>query len=536
MTERASAGSNAESERTEATERRSFREGFGFGSLSFVAGAVLGAVSTVAVARLYGIQVIGEFALATAPAGVVWFLSTVRERPALVRILATLAPRDPRVTGLFAAVFAFSFALTAVVALLAGVISYFVFKGPVGEPDLFAPAVVNLAGYALLINTSTLFDTVFSSFRAGRQLFWIRLWEALGFLVLATGLSFVAESVWCLIAATAGSALLVLVYRIAGVRRWMRFRVPRNELRDGFSTLPEIIRFGLKMAPGGVAQGLSAQVGTWTLGVTSSVASVGAWNRAWMVGKRMLDLNNRLTEMLLPTLVERREGDARGFDRALLDSMRYTALGLLLPAAAVGGAASGVMEIFGPGFSRAADALAFIALVVPFTAVALLQMQGLLAADRPLLTSWLALLRLAVTLAVSIPLAIELGITGAAIGLLAGCVAQFAAQFVALRPFLSGPVSRFWPLRTTVSLVLAFGCGFVSARLVQNAIPGLAGVVPALLAGSLAYAAAAAGGFLPRDRDRLRAIVRRFKERRSRRGGVKGVGADGARVSAGTGG
>ncbi len=75
--------------------------------LSFLANALLALVTSVIVARLYGVSAIGEFALAGAPAGAVWLLSTVREQPALMRRLTPLAPRDPLVTGLFAAVLSF---------------------------------------------------------------------------------------------------------------------------------------------------------------------------------------------------------------------------------------------------------------------------------------------------------------------------------------------------------------------------------------------------------------------------------------------
>ena len=53
--------------------------------------------------------------------------------------------------------------------------------------------------------------------------------------------------------------------------------------------------------------------------------------------------------MVFPTLVERHVGeDQSGFDRALLDSQRYIAAAMLLPAAAGGGAAVGDHGVSGP--------------------------------------------------------------------------------------------------------------------------------------------------------------------------------------------
>lgn len=495
--------------------RASFSEAFGFGALSFASGAVLGIGSSIAIARLYGIDVIGGFALASAPTGIAWFLSTVRERPALIRELAKLPPRHDRVTGLFIAVFGFSFALTALVCAIVTGGTYLLFEGPVGQPDLFGPAVVNLGVYLLIVNTCWNLDGVFSAFLAGRQLFWIRTLQSSAYLLAAIAAALVAEpSVWGLTFALAASYVVSLVYRVFAVRRWMRLTVPVAEIRAGFRTLPEILWFGLKVTPGSLATGLSTEAGTWILGIFGSVASVGAWNRAWMLGKRLVDLNYRMTEMLLPTLVERDVGGDRvGFDRAFLDSLRYISMTLLLPAAAAGGASVGLMSLFGPGFSQASTALALTLLATPLTVMVVLETQTLLAVDRPLLSSGFSLIRVALTIGASIPLTIALGVTGPALGVLAGCAAQFVAQLVYLRRFLDGPVARFWPKRSMLAVAVAYGGGFASARAIDSALGGLLGLALALVAGSAAYCLCLllAGGILERDRERFRQAVARFK-------------------------
>ena len=123
-------------------------------------GGALALLSGIVTARLYGIRVIGEFALAYAPTGAVWYLSTVREQPALVKALAPLRPRDPLVTGLFTAVFAFSTALTAFAAAAAALVAWLIFHGPIYHPHLFAPAVLSLAGCLLFANPGWNVDTV----------------------------------------------------------------------------------------------------------------------------------------------------------------------------------------------------------------------------------------------------------------------------------------------------------------------------------------------------------------------------------------
>lgn len=501
-----------------AAEKRPYSEGFGFGAVSFAAGAGVGLLSAIVIARIYGIEVVGEFALATAPVGVVWVASTFQEVPALVRALATLRPRDPRVTALFTAVFAFSSVVTAAVAGVGVVITYLVFNGPIDRPDLIAPAVFQLGVYVLVINSSWLLDAIFASFRSGRDLFWIRLNQAVAYLAFAIAFSFIAESVWSVVAAASLSWVPALLHRLIAVQKWMRMRIQKPEMREGFSQLGGLIRFGLKLTPGRISEGVSNELGTWVLGATASIAAVGAWNRAWTVGKRVQDLNNRFSEMLLPTLVERGEsGDRAGFERALVDSMRYVAIALLLPAAVIGGAADSVMAVFGPGFERAGEALALLMLALPIAALVVLQHQALLATNRPWLASSLGFLRLGVTAAAIVPATLAWGITGAAVSALAGSLAQFAAQAVALRPQSYASARTLWPRRAMLALGLAYICGFSVARLAEEAIVGLAALLVAIPAGTATYLLALLvfGAVLPRDRSRISAILRSSRARGS---------------------
>src|SRR5271157_508871 len=111
--------SDPQSELQPTVERASYRSGFFFGTLSFFAMTAVGFLSTIVTSRLYGVRIIGEFALVWAPVAALWILSTVKEQQALIKEITGLPPRHPRVTQLFAAVFTFSSGLTAVVAMLA---------------------------------------------------------------------------------------------------------------------------------------------------------------------------------------------------------------------------------------------------------------------------------------------------------------------------------------------------------------------------------------------------------------------------------
>ena len=493
--------------------RASFREGFGFAAMSAAVGGVIGVASSILIARLYGIEVIGQYALATAPMGIVWFFSTVRERPGLIRALNRLQPRSPEVTGIFAAVFAFSVGLTAVVSTVGAGITYLLFNGPIDQPELVAPAVVCLGGYLMIVNTGWNLDGAFAAFRAGRQLFWIRLHQAAVFMVFAAAASLIAHTVWCLIFALLAAALTSLIHRIVSVRRWMRILVPTTALRAGFRTLPEILWFGLRTTPGSLADGASAEAGTWTLGFFSSVAAVGAWNVAWTVGKRTLDLNIRLAEMLFPTLVQRWAAEDRhGFQRALTDSSRYVMTVMLLPAAVGGGAAHGVMGLFGPGFSQASGALVLLLLVPGLATTMIFQTQALLAVNRPTLTSVLSVVRLVVTLSASVALTITIGITGTAAAVVLGLVAQLVAQFRFVTSHFETSIFQYWPHRQIIALIPAYLAGFMVARVLDGAIVQPAGLLAGLTGGALAYVACVIliGGLLPRDRELGESIAKRI--------------------------
>lgn len=131
------------------SKRGSLSAGLSFSAASFVGTTTVALFTSIFIARLYGIRVVGAFALVMAPVAAVTLLSTVREQPALQREVAILPPRHPRVTGLFLAVLGFSSGLTFVIAAIAIIAVYVVFHGPVHHPALFMPAVASLAGYAL---------------------------------------------------------------------------------------------------------------------------------------------------------------------------------------------------------------------------------------------------------------------------------------------------------------------------------------------------------------------------------------------------
>jgi O-antigen/teichoic acid export membrane protein len=491
-------------------KRGSYRAGFFFGALSFSASVGLGFVSTIITARLFGIDVIGEYALVWAPVAVMWMLSTIKEQQALIKEITGLAPREPRVTQLFAAVFTFSVGLTVAMAILVAVACCFVFPGPLNAPQLLAPTLVSIAGYTVILNTSWNLDSILSAFVAGRKLFWVRLNESVSFIVLATVLGLHWKSVWALVIATMAGSLPALVHRAIVARSFARPRLSWAEYRLGLRALPELLRFGLKATPGQMAQGISQQGGIWAIGMVAPVAVVGAYSRALIIPKSLQTASLRITEVLYPTLVGRHtEGDRHGFDRALVDSIRYEVIGMLLFAAAIGGAAHSVLKIFGPGFDAAAPALVLLALYPAMASVTVTQTQALWAVDRPGLTSLVAIARLAVTIGLLVVLTPMMHMVGPALALLGGFLVVIVLSGLALRHHLARPLRATWPLREQLVLLVSYAAGFGAAHLVQGTAAPILGLPLALLAGSAAFAVALVlcGGLNQRDRRRLGELV-----------------------------
>lgn len=503
-----------------AGKRGSYRSGFVFGVLGFLTVAVVGVFSTILTSRLYGVRIIGKFALVSAPVGALWVLSTVKEQQALIREITNLPPRHPRVSQLFAAVFTFSSGLTITMAMLDAVVCWFVFRGPLHHPELIAPAFVSLAGYALITNTGWNIDSVLSAFVAARPIFWVRLHEALSFVLIAVAIGLGWRSVWGLVIATIGASLTSLLHRVIVVRPFARGRLSRDEYRKGMQVLPELLRFGLKATPGQIALGASQQGGVWAVGIVAPVGVVGAYSRALTIPQRLQQVSNRVTEVLYPTLVGRHtKGDGEGFDRALLDSIRYETVGMLLIAAAIGGASHSVMEVFGPGFSRAAPALSLLMLYPALASITATQTQALWAKNHPGRTSVNAIARLVVTIMLLVVLTPRIGLIGPAIALLAGLLAFGVLNGISLRRHLARPMRATWPRRERLALAAAYAAGFAAARAVENAVPSLGGLPLSLAAGSIVYAAVfLISGVNHRDRHRLVeaiAMARSWRERRA---------------------
>lgn len=507
---------------SEPVDRASVKEGFGFAAASFGVNALVGLMSSVLTARLYGINSIGEYALVIAPWLTLVQFSSLGEQIAFVRRIALFPRHDPRIPGQFLALLVFSVGLTAAVAVVIGGLSVAALRGPIDQPDLVLPAMVVLVGYIVFENTSWNLDALFSAFRAGRELFWSRLTQMVGFLVLAAALRPLFPSVWGLAFATVGSFVAALVVRLVLIHRFTRVLAGPRAVRDGMRTMPEILLFSLRLVPSRFVSGLIGQAGPWVIGAFGTVAGLGAYSRAANIAVRLNDAGYRISEILFPALVERHaQGDHEGFDRALGTAMRVTAGALLLIAAAGGGAAEGVMDVFGEGFRRGALPLALLLMSGALSVSASVQGNVLVAIGRPGMVTWISLVRAVFALGAMVPAAQRWGASGVAGSMLLGTSTLFLTQTIVVRRLLGrwGLGSR--AARTVAGLLVAYAGAFALARVVDQALDGLLGTAVAGMCGAAAYAllALASGALHPDDRERLAGMAERVRTRsRSRRG------------------
>lgn len=500
-------------------ERASYTSGVSFGLLSFVAVGVVTLVGSVVTARLYGIELIGAFALAVAPATAMDTLGTLRQQVAFTRELASLEVGAPRITGLFVAVAAFSLGLSALIGLAVLGGAYAVYHGPIGRPDLVTAAAVLVGSYVVVSTTAQSLDSVLAAFRAGRQLFWVRLAQAVVFVAVAVALEPVFNSIWGLVVATIGSSVAAVAHRVIVVRAFMPLTVRTEEIRAGFATLPELIRFGIRLVPGTIADGITHQAGVWIIGAYSSVAQVGGYSRAWTISARLMDVKGRIAEMLFPTLVFRRaSGDRAGHDVAFVDSIRYAMMALLLMAAALGSTSREVMGLFGPGFSSAAPALALLAVVPALSTASSLQAVVLYSANRPLITSVLAVGRLVVALPLAFLLVPAQGASGAAVSLVAAHALGLVIATALTRRELSVPIRSLWRPRQAASIPIAYAGAMLAGNAASVSLPEPAALVGGLVASSLVFLMVlrVVGGFEERDRMRLSAARRAYTAYRNR--------------------
>jgi lipopolysaccharide exporter len=269
---------------------------------------------------------------------------------------------------------------------------------------------------------------------------------------------------------------------------YLTLRASSTAIRQGIRDLPELLKFGLKVVPGQLVAGFVDQTGTWVLGAVAPISVVGSWSRSFQLAQRMNEAGYRICEILYPTLVQRyREGDTEGFGRALARTLRFASILMFLIAAVVGGAADGVLSIFGEGFQEAAGAFAVLLFLFALAVLAMATGQGLLAIGKPHQLTAVAIGRSVLALGLLVPGAIWGGALGAAVGLLVATIVEVVIIFWMMVSYIGRhclPGTRFLVALTTATVI-----GFGLARVIDLAATGFLDLLVAMTVGAGAYGA-----------------------------------------------
>lgn len=474
----------------------SMRRGLGFAGSSFASNVVIVTLGALVTSRLYGIEVIGEQALASVPYLLTMRFSTVSEQTALVRLISVLPRRDRSAAGTALAVFGFSAVVTVVVAAIVFTITAVLLGGTLRDNGLVAPALVLLVAYVVLENTNWSIDTVMAATGGLRELLYIRLVQAVTFVAVAVAIAVAGDepNVWGLVFATVASFFVAFVLRMCTLSRFLLLTPGYEAMRSGMRELPAILKFGLAILPAQLSSGLATQSAIWIIGGTQSIGAVGAYSRAASVAVRLDDAAFRLNEVLLPQMMKQRlAGDEATSTYTIERTTRRVSVALGLIVASVGGAAHGVLELFGPGFSTAAHALTLLLVAHTAAVLSLVWNQPFIAADRPGLVSWITASRGLIVIPCMFVAAQRWGITAVALVWASAYVIEAIAKIAwARRTVLVGARSGV-PLRFGTRIVVTAGVGYAAALGIDRSLGGPLGTLTALVGGGAAYVLAAIG-------------------------------------------
>jgi O-antigen/teichoic acid export membrane protein len=402
---------------TAPAEQDRYARGLKYSAYDSVTSLVLGLVSAIATARVFGATVIGAFALASLLTGSLHMISNVREQSGLVRELTRHAPRAPESRALLWLVLGFSVLITAAVMLPFGALAVWLLREVFDQPDLVGPFAVLVASYLVLDNTSFNLEAPLVAFRDGRSL-WITRMGVTGTMIAGALICAALDerSLWALVAITVAASLIGMAIRLRAVLRLTGLATSRRRIREVRGKLRAIVWFGVRQAPLNYSESAVEYTDMAVLGATVPLATVGAYSRAYSLYVRAGQIPTALGRLYFPTLTALlHRGEREAMIGVYRVSTRYLTL-LLLPAATwVAACAPAILAVFGPGFDEAATALSiliFLVVVAGYEKTA----GGLLAAfDRPGVVSIIAVATAVVNVALCLVLIPPLELTGAAL-------------------------------------------------------------------------------------------------------------------------
>jgi O-antigen/teichoic acid export membrane protein len=471
----------------------SLRKGVNLAGTSAVVSAALGFASALVMSRLYGVDVVGSYALLSTPWFVLQGISTVNERVALTRELATLPRRSSSATGMFIVVLGFSSALTLALGGIVAAFAIPILRGPVGQPELVAPAMVVLVSYAIIDNSSWIYDAVLVAHGGATPLFVARTVLAATLVGAAALMRLFTASYWGPTLATVAAFVAAFLVRVATTRRYLGSVRDRDAWRQGRTALPRMLRFGLTLLPTNVATALFTQAPVLVLGSTQPVGDVGAFSRAAGIASRLDEVTFRFGEILFPSMVRRwHEADRRPFESTVRRSSVLIFVAFSFLAVTLGAVAHDFLAIFGRAFSRAAPVLVILLFAAAVNAVNTIVADACIAGGRSKFASLTGTVAPLLSIAALLPASLLFGMNGVAAAMALSPVTRAVWLLVGLAPQTTSTAVRAAMARSLL-IVSALGAASVLVGIaVRTAIPfeGLAFVLGASTAGVLFTGAA----------------------------------------------
>jgi O-antigen/teichoic acid export membrane protein len=475
------------------SEEARFAHGLRYSAYDAVSSAVLGLVSAIVTARVFGADVVGALALVTVLTGALHLISNVQELGGLVRELTRYAPGASEPRALMWATLTFSAVLTTAILVPFAALAVWLLHDVFGRPELVAAFAALAAAYVLLDNSSANIEAPLAAYRDGRSIWLahvaISVTMSLAALACAAfGLDDLTGLVGCTIAASA----VGLAARLRATRRLIGLRTSRHDVERALGRMRSVLSFGIRAAPVNVTEAAISYADTIVLGANVSLGAIGAYSRAYGIYTRLAQIPVSLSRLYFPTMSSlHHRGDVAGMARLHRLATRYLLLALAPIATWLAACAPQVLAVFGPGFEQGATALGVLVFVAVVDCVSRPAGGALWAADRPGVVSIVYGVVAAVNVVLCLLLVPDHGLTGAAVANLAGwLIAAIALPLLAAREVARPRVAMF---DLGYLARLAAACGVVAAvavplRSLDGALVWQAlAAGPALLAGLIIF-------------------------------------------------
>jgi O-antigen/teichoic acid export membrane protein len=475
------------------SEQERFAHGLRYSAYDAVSSAVLGLISAVVTARVFGAEVVGALALVTVLTGALHLISNVQELGGLVRELTRYAPGASEPRALMWATLTFSAVLTTAIlvpfAALAVWLLYDVFE----QPELLAAFAALAASYVLLDNSSANIEAPLAAYRDGRSIWLthvaVTVTMSLAALVCA---AFGVDDLTGLVGCTIVASAVGLAARVRATRRLIGLRTSRHDVERALGRMRSVLGFGIRAAPVNLTETAIGYADTIVLGANAPLDAIGAYSRAYGLYIRLGQIPVSLSRLYFPTMSSlHHRGDVAAMTRVHRLATRYLLLVIAPIATWLAACAPQVLAVFGPGFDQGATALGVLVFVAVLDCVARPAGGALWAADRPGVVSIVYGNVAAINVVLCLLLVPDHGLTGAAVANLAGwLVAAIALPLLAARELARPRMAMF---DAGYVARLAAACGVIAVvavplRSLDGALAWQAFAAgPALLAGLVVF-------------------------------------------------